>query len=65
MGYFKQVDAEKIVLIDAIQAAEKLLDSYMKSREKCLSKWDQSQFMLDDLQQELSDIEENLGLIDG
>ena len=65
MGYFKQVDLEKTVLIEAIQAAQILLDGYMKSREKCLSKWDQSQFMLDDLQQELSDIEENLGLIDG
>jgi len=60
MGYFKQVDSEKIVLIEAIQAAEVLLDSYMKSREKCLSKWDQSQFMLDDLQQELTDINEKL-----
>lgn len=65
MGYFKQVDTEKIVLIEAIQAAQTLLDSYMKSREKCLSKWDQSQFMLDDLQQELSDIEQTLEAING
>lgn len=65
MGYFKQVNTEKIVLIEAIQAAEKLLASYIISREKCLSTWDQSQYMLDDLQQELSDIEQAIESING
>ena len=65
MGYFKQIDLDRVVLIEAIQAAEKLLESYMISREKCLSTWDQSQYMLDDLQQELSDIEQALESING
>lgn len=65
MGYFKQIDVEKVVLIETIQAAEKLLANYMISREKCLSTWDQFQYMLDDLQQELSDIEQALEAING
>ncbi len=65
MGYFKQINSEKVILIETIQAAQVLLNSYMNSREKCLSKWDNAQFRLDDLQQELCDIEQAIGSING
>lgn len=58
MGYFSQLDIEKQDLINSIKNSEVLLNNYFNLREKHLAKWDSSQFMLDDLQQDLGKIKE-------
>ena len=64
MGYFKDIsidlDQKKAGLCLTIQAAQNQLNSYFRDREPYFREWDQEQFLLDDLQQDLADILEKL-----
>ena len=64
MGYFKDIsidlDQKKAGLCLTIEAAQNQLDSYFRDREPYLKKWDQEQYLLDDLQQDLYDILQKL-----
>ena len=65
MGYFKDIsidlDQKKAGLCLTIEAARCQLDNYFREREKYFSRWDQEQYLLDDLEQDLADILEKLG----